>query len=129
MGEGIAAAAPPRLRRGEKELLTEEPAGDRREEGGEHGGLDERTAERIGHRHPTTAHRLDEPGGAGGGAAVELERIALAIDDAAEQDVDRHQSPEGLERGTVVTDREIPPLDQRQAEVAGEIGILEPCGT
>ena len=126
MGEPVRAAAPPRLRRRKEQLLAEETTGDGGDVAHKPGRLHQRAAERIGQRHAATAHRLQEPRGAGQSAAVQLERIAFAIDDAAEEDVDRHEPAECLQAGTVLANGEIAPLDQRQPQVAGEVGILEP---
>ena len=126
MGEPVRAAAPPRLRRRKEQLLAEETTGDGGDVAHKPGRLHQRAAERIGQRHAATAHRLQEPRGAGQSAAVQLERIAFTIDDAAEENVDRHEPAECLQAGTVLANGEIAPLDQRQPQVAGEVGILEP---
>ena len=58
-------------------------------------------------------------------AAVELERVALAVGDATDEHVHRHEAAERLEAHAVVAHGEVAPLDERVAEIAGQVGVLE----
>ena len=71
------------------------------------------------------SHRLHEARRAAEGRAVEFERITFGVGHAAEEHVHRHQSAERLQADAVVADREVASLNQRVAEIAGEIGVFE----
>ena len=49
----------------------------------------------------------------------------IVVVQPAEDHVDRLEAAEQLEEDAVVADRQVAPLDQRVAEVAGQVGVLE----
>jgi hypothetical protein len=44
---------------------------------------------------------------------------------AAQYDVDRQQPAERLQEDGVITDREIAPFDERETQIAREVGVFE----
>ena len=89
------------------------------------GGLEHAGAERIGNHDAAGAQRADEAGHAQRGIAAQFERIAEVVVEAAQDGVHAAQSAERLEEHRVAAHREIVALDQRHAELAREIGVLE----
>ena len=66
-----------------------------------------------------------QPGHAERGIAAQFERIAEVVVEAPQDGVHAAQSAERLEEHGVAAHREVVALDQRHAELAREIGVLE----
>ena len=71
----------------------------------------------------TTA--IDEAGDAEEGVAAEFERVAEVVVDAAQDDVDLLEAADGFEVDAAVADGEVGAFDEGEAEVFGEVGVLE----
>ena len=82
-------------------------------------------AERIGDRHIARARRLHQTRHAEDGIAAQLQRIAPGIVHAADDHVHRLQALERFQKNAPVAHGEIVALDERIAEVAREVGVLE----
>ena len=69
--------------------------------------------------------RFHQPGDAEQRVAAQLERIAEVVVEPAEDDVDRLQAVERLEEHAAVAHGQVAALDEREAEIAREVGVLE----
>ena len=125
VGERVLVPAPPGGDRGQGEILGEQRAAQAREEGEQGRRLDQTASERVGHREVSGAHRLHQPGDTERRVAAQRERIAERVVHPAQQHVHRLESPQRLEVERAVADREVSPLHEGQAEIAGQIGVLE----
>ena len=117
--------APPGRHRRQQQLLAEQLAAERRQERQERRRLDHPGAERVGDDDVAGADGIDEPGDAEEGVAAQLQRIAEAVVEAAEDDVDRLQAFERLDEDAAIADRQVAAFDEREAEIAREVGVLE----
>ena len=87
--------------------------------------IDEPAAERVRHRDVAGAHRLHEARHAERRFAEEFERVAPAIVLATQDHVDGQQAVERFQEDAFVAHGEVGALDERHAEVAREVGVLE----
>ena len=75
---------------------------------------------------PSVAQRLDQAGHAEARGGVELERIERSRNrPGASSTSSALQAGDGADVEAAVADREIVALDQQEAEIAGESGLLE----
>ncbi|MFO1522527.1 MAG: hypothetical protein U1G05_10900 [Kiritimatiellia bacterium] len=118
-------SAPPGGGVGDDEFLAEQMPAERGEEGEESRGFHRAGAERVGDGDVAGAHGVEQAGDAEKGSRVEFERIAEGVVHPPQDDVHRLQALQGLEEHAAVAHREIIALHQREAHVAGEIGLLE----
>ena len=122
----LRLAAPPRRRpTAAAAVLAEQVPAQLRQEGQQRRRLDQAAAQRVGHRHVARAHRLHQAGHAEERVAPQLQRIAEVVVEPAEDHVHRLQAAQQLEEDAVVAHRQVAALDQRVAEVAGQVGVLE----
>ena len=87
--------------------------------------LDHAGTERIGDHHGAVAHRLHQARHAEARARVELERIGEVGIEAAQQHLGALEAGDRADEDAVVAHRQILALDQQEAEIAREIGVLE----
>ena len=118
-------AAPPHRDAGDLQLLAQQMAAQHGQERLERQQLDKPAAERVRNRNGTRAHRLDQPGDAERAVDAKLQRVAVIVIQAAQDDMDRLQPAQRLQEDVPVAHRQVAALDQRDAEMAGEIGVLE----
>ncbi len=97
----------------------------RRQEAQHGAGLDHAGAERVRHHHIAVADRLHETRNAEPRAGAQLQRIGEIGIEAAQQHLGALQARHGADEHAVVADGEVLALDQQEAEIAGEIGVLE----
>ena len=121
----LRLAAPPGGDRRKHQLLAEQVPAQTRQERHDGGRLDHARAEGVGNRHVAGPRGLDQSGHAERRIAAQLERIAEAVVEAAKDDVDGLEAVEGLDEDATVAHRQIAALDQREAEIPREIGVLE----
>ena len=118
-------AAPPRRHRRQRQVLAEQVPAQAGQEGQHRRRFEHAAAERVGHGDAAGPHRLDQPGDAERRVAAQLQRIAEAVVHAAEHDVDRLQALDRLQEDGLVADGQVAALDEHEAEIAGQIGVLE----
>ncbi len=82
-------------------------------------------AEAVRQHDLALAHRLHQPGHAEPRARIELQRIAEVGIEAAQQHLGALEAGHRADEDAVVACRQILALDQQEAEIAGEIGVLE----
>ena len=118
-------AAPPHGDAGDLQLLAQQMAAQHGQERLERQQLDKPAAQRVRNRNGTRAHRLDQPGDAERAVDAKLQRVAVIVIQAAQDDMDGLQPAQRLQEDVPVAHRQVAALDQRDAEVAGQIGVLE----
>ena len=89
------------------------------------GGFDHAPAQCIGQHDRAGAHRLHQAGHAQGAVAAQFQGIAEIRIHPAEDDGDALQPGQGLEEHRAVAHRQIVALHQRQAQIMGQIDMLE----
>ena len=124
-GAQLGVAQPPGGDVGDREFLAGQGLGQRRHEGEHRSRLDEAGAERIGDGEAAVAHCLDEARHAEPGAHVEFERIGEIAVEAAQQHVDAFEARNGADEDAVLAHAQVLALDQKEAEIAGQIRVLE----
>ena len=82
-------------------------------------------AERVGDDDVAGADGIDQAGDAEQRVAAQLERIAEAVVEPAEDDVDRLQAFERLDEDAAIAHGQVAAFDQREAEIAREVRMLE----
>jgi hypothetical protein len=87
--------------------------------------LDEPAPEGVRDRHRAGAYRLHEAGHAERRVAAQRERIAEVVVEPAHDHVDTLEPLERLQVHDAVAHRQVPALDETEAEVACEVGLLE----
>ena len=76
-------------------------------------------------QHVPRAPRLHEARDPERRIGPQLERIAVVVVEAAEDRVDGPEAGDGLEEHAIVAHRQVAALDERKAELPGEVGVLE----
>ncbi len=71
------------------------------------------------------AQRLDHAGGADAAVVAQFERIGERGIEAAPQHADRLEAGDGAHHDLAVLDGEVFAFEQHEAEIAGDIGVLE----
>ena len=116
VGAGDGIAAPPRARRGQQQVLAEEPVRHVGEEGHQAGVLQHARTQRVGQPHRTAAGRLEEAGDAELGVGPQLERVAEVGVHAAQHHVDLLAAGGAADPQPAVADAEVVGLHQREAQ-------------
>ena len=111
--EGSRSSSPSRLRHRPAETCDE-----RRR-------LDRARSERVGDRHVARARGFHEPGNAERRIGAQLQRIAVAVVESPEDDVDRLQAIERLDEDAPIAHGQVATLDEREAEIARQVRVLE----
>jgi hypothetical protein len=117
--------APPSGDARQPELLAEHGAAERTEESRERGGFEGGGAELVGEDDAAFLRDLDETGHAEEGVGVEFQRIAVGGVHAAHDRIDALQAAHRAQVHLTVAGGEVGALDERAAEVAGEVGLFE----
>ena len=99
--------------------------GDARHEAHQRARLDEARARHVRHHGVAVAHRRNEARHAEARCAVQFERIDEIGIDAPPDHVGALQARDGAHMGEPVMHDEIVALDQQEAEIARQIGLLE----
>ena len=107
------------------QVRIEQSAGERRHEAEQGPRLDDPAARHIAHRHGTVTDRLKQARHAEPRTGVGLEWVAPVGIDTAPEDVGPLQSRDRADVDLAVVDGQVVSLDEEDAEVAGEIGLLE----
>ena len=121
----VGMSAPPRPGRRQEQLLVQETAAHLGQERGHGGGLDDPRTERIRHRDVAGTNSVHQAGDAECRIGPQLQRIAKAVVEPAENHVHLTQPFEGLDEDAAVADGQVGPFDQREAEVPRQIRVLE----
>ena len=82
-------------------------------------------AEPVDHGDGAAAGGLHQPGNAGQAAAGQMQRVHQVPGLLADDQIDPLQAVQRLQIEMVVADGEIAALDDRVAEIAGEVGVAE----
>ena len=118
-------STPPGGDRRQLQLLAEQVAAQTRQERQDGGRLDHPRAERVGNGYVAGPCRLDQAGDAERRIAAQLERVAEAVVEPAEDDVDRLQAFQRLDEDPAITHRQVAAFDQGEAQIAREVRMLE----
>ena len=118
-------AEPPGGDVGHGERAPVDRLGEGREERQHAARLADAAAEPVRHHHLAVAHRLHQPGHAEPRARIELQRIGEIGVEPAQQHLGTLEAGNGADENAVVARREVRALDQQEAEIAGEVGVLE----
>jgi hypothetical protein len=124
-GERGRLAQPPHVERRQLQWLAHQPFAQPFEERHHGRRLDHARAQRIGERNGARARGLDQAGDAERGIGAQLERVGEGAVEAAQQHVHRPQAGQGLDRDGAVARHQVTALDQRHAEHARQIDVLE----
>ena len=89
------------------------------------GGFHHPAAQGIGQHHAAIAHRFHQPGNAQRAIAAKFQRIAEIRIDAAENRRHPLQPRQGFEKDFGIAHHQIIAFDQGQAQIMGEIDMLE----
>ena len=89
------------------------------------GRLQEGRARGIGHQHVAGADDLQQAGHTQARIGPQLQRVQVLVVQALEQAVHRLQALQGLQVQALAAHREVAALDQRDAQVARQVGVLE----
>ena len=122
---GDALAAPPTGQRWQRQFLAQQVAGDRRQKSQQGGRLEKAGTRRIGDEDVARADRLQQAGHAQVRVGPQLERVQEFVVQPLEDAVHRLQAVQRLEVQALVAHREIAAFHQGQAQVAGQVGVLE----
>ena len=117
-------AAPQRLDIGQAQLLAQQAPRQRRQKAHDRARLDQAGAGHVGDGDRALADRLEQARHAELRGGVQLQRIAPVGVDAAPEHVGALQAGDGAHIELAVTGHEVVALDQQQAEITGEIGLL-----
>ncbi len=82
-------------------------------------------AQGVGHDDLPAPRGLNESGHAVHRVVTQLQGIGFLVVHAAENDIDGQEAAEGLQIDVRAADRQVAAFDERIAEVAGKVGILE----
>ncbi len=122
---GRLFAAPPRSDRGHAQRLAEQFHARAGQESGQRGRFEQAAAQGVGHQHLAGAYRLQQAGDAQCRIAAQFERVAEIIVEATQDGMHAAQPGQGLQIDAVAAHRQILAFDQRIAEIAGQVGVLE----
>ena len=118
-------SAPPRPGRRQEHLLTEETSAQLGQERSHGGGLDNSGTECVRHGDVTRANGFHQAGNAECGIGPQLQRIAEAVVEPAENHVHLTQPFECLDEDAAVTHGQVCPFDQHEAKVPRKVCVLE----
>ena len=121
----VFPAAPPGGRGGHEQLLVQKATAQSRQEVHLSRRLDHAAAQRIVENHRTGARRLQQSRNAQKRVAPQLQRIAKAIVQTADQQIHRLQSGQRLDVDAAVAHREVRAFHQREAPVAGKKRVFK----
>ena len=124
MGEFLGLAAPPGRDVGDEQLLAAQRFANLGNEGEERPRLQDADAERVDHGDAAPADRLDQAGRADLRPLVELQRIGPRRVQPPPEHADRPQSLDGADHQGAVDHRQVLALQQKEAQVSGDIGLL-----
>ena len=124
-GERGGLAQPPHVERRQVQGLAEQLFAQPLEERHHGRRLDHAGAQGIGERDGAGARGLDQAGDAERGIGAQLERIGERAVEAAQQHVHRAQAGQGLDRDLAIARHQVAAFDQRHAEHAREVDMLE----
>ena len=125
----FVASAPPRRHGGQLQIFAQLTAADGRQEGHQRGCFQQSAAQGVGHHDLPAASGLHESGHAVHRVVTQLQGIGLFVVHAAQDDIDRQEAAEGLQVDARAADGQVVAFNERIAQVAGEVGILEVART
>ena len=118
-------AAPPGGQRGQGEFFAQQVAADGGQKTQQRTRLQGGRARRVGQQQVAGAQHLQQAGHAQGRVGAHLQRVQPFVVHAFDERVHRLQAAEGLEVQALVAHRQVVALDQREAQVARQIGVFE----
>ena len=126
-GEGIGRglAQPPHVERGDQQLLAQHLLAEPLEERHQRRRLHQARAQRVGQHDLAAARRLDQAGDAQCGVGAQLQRIGEGAVEPAQQHVHGPEASQRLDRDLAVARHQVAAFDQRDAQRAREIDMLE----
>ena len=107
------------------QLLAEQPAAQIGQKTQQRAGLDHARARHVGDHHAVLAQHVDQARHTELRRGVELKRIKRVGIHPAQQHVEPLQPGHGADVDAIALDREIVALDQQEAEIARQSGVLE----
>ena len=118
-------AAPPGGQRGQAQFLAQQVLRECGQKAQQRAGFEKRRARRVGHQHMARADGLQQPRHAQPRVAAQLQRVEEFVVQALQDAVHRLQAVQRAQEQPVAAHGEVAALDQRQAQVAREVGVLE----
>ena len=125
VAEFASLPAPPDRDGRQKQFLVEQMAGEAGQEGEEGRAFHQAAAERVDHGDAAGARGFDQTRHAEQRVAAHLQRIAEGVRHAAQNYIHFAQAFERLHEDAAVAHGEILAFDEREAEQARAIGVLE----
>ena len=125
LGQHGLFATPPGVQRRQQQLLAQQARSQRRQKAENGTGFEKTGARQIRHDHIAGADRLQQAGNAKPGFGPQLQRVEILVINALDQHIDLLQPVQGFQIELAVTHGQIAALDQRNAEIACQIGLLE----
>ena len=118
-------AAPPGGQRGHGQRLAQQMLAERRQKAEQGRGFEEGRTRCIGHQHIAGANHLQQAGHAQRGVGAQFQRVKELVVEPLEQTVHGLQPLQGLEVEPVVAHHQVAAFNQRQAEVARQVGVFK----
>ena len=123
--DGRLLAAPPRRHRRQLERFAQHPLRDAGQEAQQRSRFDNAGTQGIGHDDPARAHGAQQARHAQCRIGAQFDRIAIVIVEPAQDRVHAPQARQRLQIDGIATHGQVVALDQRQAQVARQIGVFE----
>src|SRR5690606_21958296 len=124
VGERLRFTAVKGSDRRELELFSQELAAEPRQERRQRGRLEHAAAEGVRDHHAAGPDRVHEAGNAEQRIRTQAERIAVAVVEAPQDDVDPLEAAQRLEVHHAIAHRKVAPFDERVPEIPSEVGVL-----
>lgn len=118
-------AAPPRMHRGQRQRLVEQGLREARQEAENAGRFEKARARQVREQHVARAHRLHQPRHAEQRIRAQLERIEPFVVDAPQDSMHRFEPAQRLQIDALVARGQVAAFDEREAQVAREVCMLE----
>ncbi|GJE71932.1 hypothetical protein CHKEEEPN_3484 [Methylorubrum podarium] len=125
VGQTLGIAAPPRPGAGEPQLLAGEAPGDGRQVGPERGRFEHAGTRHVADHRPAPTQHLEDAGHAEARIRAQLHRVEVVGIDPPPHRVGALEPGDGAHVQEPVAHHEVVALDQEEAEIAGERGLLD----
>ena len=125
VAQGGRLAAPPGVQGGQQQFFAQQFAPQGGQKTQQRAGFEKARARRVGHHHVAGAHRLQQAGHAQARFGAHFQRVEEGIVHPLDDAVHRLQAVQRLQVQALVAHRQIAPFDQRDAQVACQVGVLE----
>ena len=125
LAHGGRLAAPPGVQGGQLQLFAQQAPRERGQKAEQRARFKKARTRRVGHQQVAGAHRLQQAGHTQARFGAHLQRVEKGVVDPLDEAVHRPQAVQRLQVQAAPAHRQIAAFDQRQAQVAREVGVLE----